>query len=194
MGAGRALGLPNQFFQGPAAQGQTIQPLSPQQQAAMAAFQGSPAQQMAAQNARNPNLMANALQQMGGGGAQPGGLGGAQALQNMGAVNQGPGTPGAGQMVGGAPGQGPGGQKAGRASGMAPGMQQQIAGLQGGPPPAAPGAPPPAAGAPGAGPGGQKAPGMQRQIAQLPGGPPAAGGPARRPRPGAGMARRPPGR
>jgi hypothetical protein len=38
----------------------TIQPLSAAQQAAMNAYQGSPAQQMAQQNARNPNFMANA--------------------------------------------------------------------------------------------------------------------------------------
>jgi len=159
MGAGRALGLSNQFFQGPQAggamapQGQVMQPLSPAQQAAMTAFQGSPAQQMAAANARNPNFMANAASAMG----RPG-----------------------------APGQGPGGQKAGGGAGMPPQMQQQIAGLPGGPSAAAPGAPPPGPpggppqgvmslgrrpGAPAAGPGGQKAPGMQKQIAQLPGGP-----------------------
>jgi hypothetical protein len=74
----------------------SMQPLNPQQQAAMAAYQGSPAQLMAQQNARNPNFMANAWNQQVQGGGQIGQLGSMLANQGAGAANQ--GAMGQGQM------------------------------------------------------------------------------------------------
>ena len=76
---------PQQGGYNPLMQTATMQPMSPAQQAAMAAYQGSPAQQMAQANARNPQFMANAWNQ-----AQPGQLGGMQnVLGQMGGVMQG---------------------------------------------------------------------------------------------------------
>jgi len=176
MGAGRGLGLPNQFFQGPQtpAQVQAMQNFGagrPQ----MPQMGGGP--QGWAQGSAGPSM-----DQLLGGGMAP-------ALGPQGKLGQ----MAAGQMAGGAPGQGPGGGKGAGAGaqGMAPQMQKQIAALQGGPGamttglyrgprPGAPGAPPGMLGggmrprrpgAPGAGPGGQKPRGMQQQMAQLPGGP-----------------------
>ena len=182
MGAGRSLGLPNQFFQGPAAARGNLAQLGGALQGQMAG--GAPPQMPGI--TQGPASLGG-MQTMGNLGAQLGAAGGQppQTLANL-----------QGQLgAAGAPGQGAGGGKGpgGGARGMAPGMQQQIAGLQGGPaqqqltglyggprpgtpgaPPAAPGAVRPLPrrpGAPGVGPGGQKAPGMQKQIAGLPGGP-----------------------
>jgi len=167
MGAGRSLGLPNQFFQGPGGLAGQQQPLPP---AAMANLQA----QLAGMRAQNPNAalppmpqmgitqgpasLGTALGNMGAGGPQGwaqgsagpsmGGLLGAGQAPGLGQQQAKLGQMAAGQMAGGAPGQGPGGQKAGGGAGMSPQMQQQ--------------------------------------IARLPGGPPAAVGPARRPRPGPG--------
>jgi hypothetical protein len=168
MGAGRNLGLPNQFFQAPSAWGAGV----PQPMAGPGP--GGPMQAMGAGVPQGPE----------GGWAQ------GSAGPSMDALLGGVGTPknlnapaanfaSLGRVPpAGAPAQGAGGAKG---QGMAPGMQQQIARLPGAPPlgGAPPQAPPgllgPARqmgrGRPALGAGGQKAPGMQRQIAQLPGAP-----------------------
>ena len=130
MGAGRGLGLANQFFQGPGGVAGQQQPLPP---AAMANLQA----QLAGMRGQNPQGWAQ-------GSAGPSmdallGAGGAPGLGQQQAK--------LGQMAAGAPGQGPGGQKAGGGAGMPPQMQQQIARLPGGPRPGAPRRPPAARGA-----------------------------------------------
>jgi len=178
MGAGRALGLSNQFFQGPgnplAPQGQVWRGPPPGQapiaqptgQISPAGMQGLQnwASQLGAQpkdpNAPQTPASSTPLFQ--------GQLQGARPTGPMPSMTAAPPAPGQ-QSPLGAPGQGAGGGKGGAGQGMTPQMQQQIARLPGGPGAGAPRRLQP--GAPGAGPGGQKAPGMQRQIAQLPGAP-----------------------